>query len=446
MQITRKMKYYLIAGEASGDLHASHLMRSLSKADGEAQFRFFGGDNMLTVAKDCTAVGSGDGGDTGALTDGPLVKHYRDLAYMGFIPVLLHLRTILKGMDLCKKDILAWQPDCVIFVDYAGFNLKIAKWLHALREKSIAPQKGGWSGALYYYIAPKIWAWKEGRIKNFKRDIDEMFSILPFEKEFFEGKHQYPIHYVGNPTADEVRNFKNNLETPENIKQLGQLEPLIALLAGSRRQEIKGNLPVMLEAINGLPSAIKAQYRFVLAGAPGIEPDFYREVISGEQKIEIVFGKTYELLSQATAALVTSGTATLETACFNVPQVVCYKVEPARIARWGFEHILKCRFISLVNLIADEEVVPELFADKFTAENIRQHLLEILPPLDTNNASSDSSVTSTVSVSPKRESSPKCELYSKREAMLAGYQKVHARLGSDCAPDNAANIMVKLLR
>lgn len=443
------MKYYLIAGEASGDLHASHLMRSLSKADGEAKFRFFGGDNMLAAAKDCGAAGSGEGDYTGAVADGPLVKHYRDLAYMGFIPVLLHLRTILKGMELCKRDILAWQPDCVIFVDYAGFNLKIAKWLHALREKNITPEKGGWSGALYYYIAPKIWAWKEGRIKNFKRDIDEMFSILPFEKEFFEGKHHYPIHYVGNPTADEVRNYLRNrgslepLESPASLTPVSK--PLIALLAGSRRQEINGNLPVMLEAINGLPSAIKAQYRFVLAGAPGIEPDFYREVISGEQKIEIVFGKTYELLSQATAALVTSGTATLETACFNVPQVVCYKIEPARLARWGFEHILKCRFISLVNLIADEEVVPELFADKFTAENIRQHLLEILPSLDTDNASSDSSVTPTI-FSSKRESSPKCESYSKREAMLAGYQKVHARLGNDCAPDNAANIMVRLLR
>lgn len=390
---------------------------------------------MLAAAKDC-----------GALTDEPLVKHYRDLAYMGFIPVLLHLRTILKGMDLCKKDILAWQPDCVIFVDYAGFNLKIAKWLHALREKNLSPEKGGWSGALYYYIAPKIWAWKEGRIKNFKRDIDEMFSILPFEKEFFEGKHQYPIHYVGNPTADEVRNFLRNLGSLGNLEPLEPADPLesppplapaskplIALLAGSRRQEIKGNLPVMLEAINGLPEAVKAQYRFVLAGAPGIEPEFYREVISGEQKIEIVFGKTYELLSQATAALVTSGTATLETACFNVPQVVCYKIEPARLARWGFEHILKCRFISLVNLIADEEVVPELFADRFTADNIRQYLLEILPPLDAVPSSNPSSAF-TVSVSPKRE------------AMLAGYKKVHTRLGDDCAPDNAASIMVKLLR
>ena len=371
------MKYYLIVGEASGDLHASHLMRSLKKEDPEAQFRFFGGDLM-------TAVG------------GTRVKHYKELAYMGFVPVLLHLRTIFRNMALCKKDIMQWQPDAVILVDYPGFNLKIAKYLHKNRKNR---------PAIYYYISPKIWAWKEYRIKNIKRDVDELFSILPFEVPFFEQKHHYPIHYVGNPTADEVRSFlEDNPPHPRT-----SAPPIIALLAGSRKQEIKDNLPAMLEAVKQFPD-----YQCVVAGAPGIEDAYYEEFIKGAS-VEIVHDKTYDLLSRSTAALVTSGTATLETALFNVPQVVCYKTPVPRLIRFAFNHIIKCKYISLVNLIADKEVVQELLADRFSVKNIREELSKILPG------------------------------QTGREQMLQGYEEIRTALGDTCAPDNAAKLMVSLL-
>ncbi len=371
------MKYYLIVGEASGDLHASHLMRSLQKEDPEAQFRFFGGDLM-------TAVG------------GTRVKHYKELAYMGFVPVLLHLRTIFRNMALCKKDIMQWQPDAVILVDYPGFNLKIAKYLHKNRKNR---------PAIYYYISPKIWAWKEYRIKNIKRDVDELFSILPFEVPFFEQKHHYPIHYVGNPTADEVRSFLE--DNPPHLRT--PAPPIIALLAGSRKQEIKDNLPAMLEAVKQFPD-----YQCVVAGAPGIEDAYYEEFIKGAS-VEIVHDKTYDLLSRSTAALVTSGTATLETALFNVPQVVCYKTPVPRLIRFAFNHIIKCKYISLVNLIADKEVVQELLADRFSVKNIREELSKILPG------------------------------QTGREQMLQGYEEIRTALGDTCAPDNAAKLMVSLL-
>ena len=371
------MKYYLIVGEASGDLHASHLMRSLQKEDPEAKFRFFGGDLM-------TAVG------------GTRVKHYKELAYMGFVPVLLHLRTIFRNMALCKKDIMQWQPDAVILVDYPGFNLKIAKYLHKNRKNR---------PAIYYYISPKIWAWKEYRIKNIKRDVDELFSILPFEVPFFEQKHHYPIHYVGNPTADEVRSFlEDNPPHPRT-----PAPPIIALLAGSRKQEIKDNLPAMLEAVKQFPD-----YQCVVAGAPGIEDAYYEEFIKGAS-VEIVHNKTYDLLSRSTAALVTSGTATLETALFNVPQVVCYKTPVPHLIRFAFNHIIKCKYISLVNLIADKEVVQELLADRFSVKNIREELGKILPG------------------------------QTGREQMLQGYEEIRTALGDTCAPDNAAKLMVSLL-
>lgn len=377
------MKYYLIAGEASGDLHASHLMTSLKHADAHAEFRFFGGDNMAAAAQGC----------------GTLVKHYREMAYMGFIPVLRHLPTIMRNMRLCREDIMSWQPDCVIFVDYASFNLRIAKYL---RQHSRLK--------LYYYISPKIWAWKEWRIKNFKRDIDEMFCILPFEKDFFETKHHYPVHYVGNPTMSEVRDYLALL--PSSL----QPSPIttIALLAGSRRQEIKENLPAMIEAVTSLPQEW-GEMEIVVAGAPGIEKDYYDTFLRDHPQIDIVFGRTYDLLSRATAALVTSGTATLETCCFNVPQVVCYHTSPAHLTRWAFDHILSCKYISLVNLIADREVVPELFADRFSVDNIRNHLTDILPGGEA------------------------------RQAMLEGYEDVHRRLGNDNAPANTAAIIHKLL-
>ena len=371
------MKYYLIVGEASGDLHASHLMRSLQKEDPEATFRFFGGDLM-------TAVG------------GTRVKHYKELAYMGFVPVLLHLRTIFKNMALCKKDIMQWQPDAVILVDYPGFNLKIAKYLHKKRNNR---------PAIYYYISPKIWAWKEYRIKNIKRDVDELFSILPFEVPFFEQKHHYPIHYVGNPTADEVRSFLD--DNPPHPST--PATPIIALLAGSRKQEIKDNLPAMLEAVKQFPD-----YQCVVAGAPGIEDAYYEEFIKGAS-VEIVHDKTYDLLSRSTAALVTSGTATLETALFNVPQVVCYKTPVPHLIRFAFNHIIKCKYISLVNLIADKEVVQELLADRFSVHHIREELCKILP----------------------RQAG--------REQMLQGYEEIRTALGDTCAPDNAAKLMVSLL-
>lgn len=338
------MKYYLIVGEASGDLHASNLMRALQHEDPQAEFRFFGGDLMKAVGGTC-------------------VKHYRELAYMGFIPVLLHLRTIFRNMDYCKKDVEAWQPDVLILVDYPGFNLKIAEYI---KQHTRIP--------VYYYISPKIWAWKEYRIKNIKRDVDELFSILPFEVDFFK-KHQYPVHYVGNPCVDAVDDFrKNGQETFSEFIAANGLEnrPIIALLAGSRRQEIKDNLSRMIEAARSFP-----QYQFVVAGAPGIEPDFYKQYIDSSTKI--VFGQTYRLLQQAEAALVTSGTATLETALFRVPQVVCYYTAAGKLVSFLRRHILKVKYISLVNLIADCEVVTELVADGMTVANIKKELAKIVP-------------------------------------------------------------------
>lgn len=340
------MKYYLIVGEASGDLHASNLMRALKELDADASFRFFGGDLM-------SAVG------------GTSVKHYRELAYMGFVPVLLHLRTIFKNMDLCKKDIVKWSPDVVILVDYPGFNLKIAEYLKKYTDIPV-----------YYYISPKIWAWKEYRIKNIKRDVDELFSILPFEVDFFKG-HDYPIHYVGNPCVDAVDAFrKTNTESFEEFVKGNSLpdKPIIALLAGSRKQEIKDNLPDMLEAAKPFVN----DYQLVLAAAPSIDPAYYRQYIGTDVPVSIVFGQTYRLLSQAKVALVTSGTATLETALFRVPQVVCYYTPVGKLISFLRRHILKVKYISLVNLVANKEVVRELVADTMTIANVRAELDALL--------------------------------------------------------------------
>ena len=338
------MKYYLIVGEASGDLHASNLMKALQAKDSKAEFRFFGGDLMATAG-------------------GSLVKHYKDMAYMGFIPVLLHLRTIFRNMDLCKKDIVQWNPDVLILVDYPGFNLKIAEYIKAHTNIPI-----------FYYISPKIWAWKEYRIKNIKRDVDELFSILPFEVDFFK-KHNYPIYYVGNPCVDAVHCFKQGYtESFEEFTLRNGLDkkPIIALLAGSRKQEIKDNLQRMIQA-----SRNYTEYQFVIAGAPGISPEFYQAYMGADTKI--IFGQTYSLLSHATAALVTSGTATLETALFRVPQVVCYYTAAGKLVSFLRRHILKVKYISLVNLIAGREVVAELVADGMTSENVKQQLEAILP-------------------------------------------------------------------
>ena len=376
------MKYYLIVGEASGDLHASRLMQSLKQYDSDAEFRFFGGDLMTKAG-------------------GTRVKHYRELAYMGFVPVLLHLPTIFKNMKMCKEDIVRWKPDVVILVDYPGFNLNIAKFV---KKNTKIP--------VYYYISPKIWAWKEWRIKSIKRDVREMFSILPFEVPFYEKKHNYKIHYVGNPTAEEIDNFRHvYTESKDEFCQRNGLssKPIIAILAGSRKQEIKDNLPSMLEAARHFED-----YQMVIAAAPSITESYYKKFL-GDSEAKMVKTQTYELLSHSTVALVTSGTATLETALLNVPQVVCYETPVPKLIRFAFKHIIKVRFISLVNLIADKEIVQELLADRFSIRNIANELYRILPGQPS------------------------------RDRMLADYQLVRDRLGNEAAPDNAARIIVEKL-
>lgn len=375
------MKYYLIAGEASGDLHASHLMRSLKEQDPEASFRFFGGDMMKAVG-------------------GTQVRDYKELAYMQFIPVLLHLRTILHAMKQCKKDIIQWDPDRLILIDYPGFNLKIAKKIH---QDTTIP--------VHYYISPKIWAWKEYRIKKIKSDIDELFSILPFEVPFFEQKHQYPIHYVGNPTVDEITAYK--LEHPTDgiaFREEYKLDkrPIIALLAGSRINEIKDNLPSMIEATKEMTA-----YQLVLAGAPGINPDFYKK-FTDQTRVEVLFDATYPLLQHSHAALVTSGTAALETALFNIPQIVCYSTMLPKFIGWLRTKVLKVKYISLPNLILDKESIPELVADTFSIENIQANLTPLL-----------------------------LEDHPVRLAQLDAYREMKQILGEPGAPDKAAAGIIK---
>lgn len=375
------MKYYLIAGEASGDLHASHLMAALKNEDASAEFRFIGGNMMAAVG-------------------GVMLRHYRDMAYMGFIPVLLHLGTIFSALRKCKKDICRWRPDVVILVDYPGFNLKIAKFVHAKLHIPV-----------HYYISPKIWAWKEYRIKNIKRDVDQLFSILPFEVEFFK-KHEYRIHYVGNPTVDEVELFQRSYsDSFTDFTQRNKLDskPVIAILAGSRKQEIRDNLPRMIEATAAYPS-----YTRIVAGAPGITPDYYREFI-GDADIKILFDQTYAILQNADAALVTSGTATLEAALFRVPQVVCYYMSAGRFVSFLRKMVLKVKYISLVNLIVERELVKEFVADGMTVENISKELNSIL-----------------------RDASYRSE-------MLNGYVDMKRRLGAPGAADYAASLIVKMI-
>lgn len=376
------MRYYLIVGEASADLHASNLMKSLQAQDNTAEFRFFGGDLMKSVGGTC-------------------VKHYKELAYMGFVPVLFHIRTILRNMKLCKQDIVSWHPDVVILVDYPGFNLDIAAYL---RKNTTIP--------VFYYISPKIWAWKEYRIKNIKRDVDEMFSILPFEIDFFK-KHDYPIHYVGNPSVDAVDAFQKRYSDTRTVflgKNKLEDKPIIALLAGSRKQEIADNLPKMIEAASGF-----SNYQLVVAGAPSIHSDYYAKYLK-DKNVSIVYRQTFDLLSHATAALVTSGTATLETALFKVPQVVCYDMALSRLMSFLRKFLLKVKYISLVNLISNEEVVKELVANDMRVTLIKKELASILPGGD------------------------------KRQFMLDGYQRMIEILGSPGASDHAAEAMIKCLQ
>lgn len=333
------MKYYIISGEASGDLHASNLMKSIKEQDAHAEFRFWGGDLMQEVG-------------------GTLVKHYKDLAFMGFAEVIMNLRTILNNIKFCKKDILAYAPDALILVDYPGFNLRIAEFA---KKHNIV---------VHYYISPQIWAWKENRIKKIKRDVDQMYVILPFEREFYEEKHGFPVHFVGHPLLDAIADRKPT-DPVLFAKENGLNEkPIVALLPGSRKQEISKMLSVMLKMAPKFPD-----HQFVIAGAPGQDLDFYKEFIN-EDNVAIVVNKTYDLLSVSTAALVTSGTATLETALFKVPEVVCYKGN--ELSYQIGKRLVNIKYISLVNLILDKEVVTELIQDEFNETNLENELFKIL--------------------------------------------------------------------
>ena len=333
------MKYYIIAGEASGDLHGANLMKALYVKDPSAEIRFWGGDLMQQAG-------------------GTIVKHYRELAFMGFVEVLLNLKTILKNIAVCKEDIAQFQPDVLIFIDYPGFNMRIAKWA---KERSIPT---------HYYISPQIWAWKESRIASIKRDVDAMYVILPFEKDFYEKKHHFPVHFVGHPLIDAI---ESRTEVSDEIfRQENQLteKPIIALLPGSRKQEISKMLSIMLSVVDDFP-----EYQFVIAGAPSQEYEFYKTFLTNEN-VRFISNKTYDLLSHSHAALVTSGTATLETALFNVPEVVCYK--GSWISYQIAKRIITLKYISLVNLIMDEEVVKELIQENLTTAQLKLELHNIL--------------------------------------------------------------------
>ena len=367
------MKYYIIAGEASGDLHGSNLMKELYKKDPEADVRFWGGDLMQNVG-------------------GTLVKHYRELAFMGFIEVVFNLKTILNNITVCKNDIVKFKPDVLVFIDYPGFNLRIAKWAKALGIKT------------HYYISPQIWAWKESRITDIKRDIDKMFVILPFEKKFYEDKHQFTVDFVGHPLIDAIQNKSNASEIDfRKENQLGD-KPIIAILPGSRKQEITKMLTVMLSVSTDFPD-----YQFVIAGAPSQEFSFYSPFIT-QSNIQFVANKTYDLLQHATAALVTSGTATLETALFKVPEVVCYKGN--WISYQIAKRIITLKYISLVNLIMDEEVVTELIQDDCNTKRIKEELHKILNT-------------------------------EKRSVILEKYTTLENRLGGRGASEKTATLIVK---
>ena len=378
------MKYFLIAGEASGDLHAAHLMQALREEDAEAEFRFYGGDEMQKVG-------------------GTMLCHYRELAYMGFIPVLLHLPTILRGMSRCKQQMAEWKPDALILVDYPGFNLKMARFA---REQALCP--------VYYYISPKIWAWKEHRIHAIRRDVDRLFSILPFEVDFFEKKHHYPISYVGNPTVDEVDAFLREHPAQEQASA----QPQLALLPGSRQQEVTDNLSRMLQAVR--PLAGTYGLKCVVAQAPALPDSLYLDIMQrcgfSSEEVELQRGRTYEILSSSTAALVTSGTATLETALFRVPQVVCYYMPLPRLMSFLRRHFLKVPFISLVNLVCGREVVPELVGADMQPDLIRRHLEKILPG------------------------------HPEHQLMLEGYDEMARKLGLPGAPQRAAREMVQRMK
>ncbi|MBR3950660.1 MAG: lipid-A-disaccharide synthase [Bacteroidaceae bacterium] len=374
------MKYYLIAGEASGDLHASHLMAAILREDAQAEFRFYGGDMMAAVGGTC-------------------VQHYREMAYMGFTEVIAHLRPILNNMKNCQKDIMQWCPDVLILIDYPSFNLKIAKYV----KKQLGIP-------VFYYISPKLWAWKEYRIKDIRRYVDKVYSILPFEVEFYQ-RHNYSINYVGNPTVDElaIRPYADESFAQFTTSHHLPDKPIIALLAGSRKAEIRRNLPRMIEAAQGFTN-----YQLVIAGAPGIDADMYGPYLC-KGRVSVVFDATYRLLAQSSAAIVTSGTATLEAALLHVPQVVCYAMPGGKLAYNFFKNILKVKYVSLVNLIADREVVTELLVHHCTAERIGDELNYLLYDR---------------------------EVHSR---VVDGYKEVARRLGKPGAPQRAAQSIVEQL-
>jgi len=333
------MKYYIIAGEASGDLHASNLMKALIEKDQNAEIRFWGGDLMEEVG-------------------GTLVKHYRELAFMGFVEVLMNIRTIFSNIKFCKKDILTFKPDVLILIDYPGFNMRIAEFA---KKEDIK---------VHYYISPQIWAWKENRINQIKRDVDEMYVILPFEKDFYEEKHHFPVHFVGHPLIDAIANRSQvGIQKFRETYQLTN-KPIIALLPGSRKQEIKKMLSIMLKMANKF-----TDYEFVIAGAPSQDYEFYKPFIK-QKNVQFISNKTYDLLSVSYAAIVTSGTATLETALFKVPEIVCYK--GSWISYQIGKRLVNIKYISLVNLIMDKEVVKELIQDEFNDKTLEIELHKIL--------------------------------------------------------------------
>ncbi|MBD3583144.1 lipid-A-disaccharide synthase [Flavobacterium selenitireducens] len=366
------MKYYIIAGEASGDLHGSNLMKSLLFEDPDAEIRFWGGDLMESVG-------------------GTLVKHYRSLAFMGFAEVVMNLKTILGNIKFCKQDIERFKPDALIFIDYPGFNMRIAKWAKPLGYRT------------FYYISPQIWAWKENRIKAIKRDVDQMYVILPFEKDFYEKKHSFPVEFVGHPLIDAIHG-RTKVDEASFRKEFKLNEkPVIALLPGSRKQEISKMLDVMLSVVPQFPD-----HQFVIAGAPGQEPEFYRQ-FTQSKNIYFVQNRTYDLLSISAAALVTSGTATLETALFKVPEVVCYRGNwlSYQIAK----RVITLKFISLVNLIMDREVVKELIQSELTTKNLAAELRKLLDP-------------------------------KTRQSILEDYDLLEAKLGGEGASGKTAKLIV----
>jgi lipid-A-disaccharide synthase len=373
------MRYFIISGEASGDLHASHLMRELKRKDANASFVFFGGELM-------------------AAEGGKLLKHYREMAFMGLFPVLFNMGKIRSNFKLAQQKLLEFQPNVLILVDYPGFNLRMAEFA---KKRGIK---------VFYYISPKIWAWKTKRVFKVKRFVDEMFTIFPFETEFYN-KYNFRVRFVGNPTIDELTNRPNQQETFREFIIRNNLpdKPIIALLAGSRRQEIKRILPVM-----AIVTRQFSEYQFVIAGAPSQSQELYTKVL-GKVPIPVVFGQTYELLQQSSAALVASGTATLETAFINIPQVVCYRIEAGRLGTWVKDQLIKVPYISLVNLIAGREIVKELFQQYCTPVTVGNELKRILTDR------------------------------SYRETMLAGYKEVLAGIGGPGCAERAADMMIDIL-